>query len=454
MERLDLKLRWLNDADLPQPLGARSATAPMYRLVERLGSYFVPIVISIAIVTGSIWWLLTGSLSTAIDAGVGVLIIACPYALGLAIPMATIVATRKGARQGILIENHRSLQLLQRVKTIVFDRASLLVPGKQTVTDFIPVVDNYHGNDLDILQLTASIEAGVRHPLAAAIVDRARAQRLELKSVEKFRSVDGCGVQGIVDGKLIQVGSSTWFATLQIATVLQATNCQILATYQQQWEAVGKTVVWMAIDREIAGIFGIGDAIKPTAAIAISNLKNLGLETVLLTETNLACAQSLAGDLRIDKVFAPVKPPEKIEIIRSLQSKLVDKHRSLVAMVGAENDNAQMLTQADIRIGLGKSIDRTMTSDLRIISSDLRAIIAAIDLHRSTLTRIERKLLLAFIYTPLFILFVAGILYILIGKSLIAAISIFTMAVSSIFVLISSLRSTRIQPKTGAPLHD
>jgi P-type Cu+ transporter len=445
MERLNFNLSWLNYADRPQPLGARSAQAPIYRLLDRLGRYFVPIVILLASVTGSCWWLLTGNLSLAIDAGVGVLIIACPYALGLAMPMATIVATRKGARQGIVVNNSRSLKLLDRVNTIVFDLASLLATGKQTVTDFIPVVDHYHGNELDILQLAASIEACAEHPLAAAIVDRARARRLHLKSVAEFHSVIGCGAQGIVNGKLIHVGSSAWFATLKMATVLQAANCQILATYQQQWEAVGKTVVWIAIDREIAGIFGISEAIDPTAAVTISNLKQLGLEVVLLTEANLTRVQSIASELRIDSVFAQVKPQAQVELIKSLQSRFVGKHRSIVATV-VGIDNPSILAQADVGIALGKELNNpSKNCDLRILSPDLRSIITAIDLNRSVLTNIKKKLLLAFISHPFLILLIAGICYILIGRSLISAIAIFTMAISSIFVLISCLRSTRFK---------
>lgn len=450
MERLDLKLSGMNIAAQTNPLSAQSGKAPIYRLVDGLGRYFVPSVILIAIFISSIWLWWTGNLSTAIDAGWGVLICACPYALGLAIPMTTIVATRKGARQGILIKNSRSLALLDRVNTIVFDRTSILITGKQTVTNFIPVVDNYHGTDLDILQLAASVEACAEHPLAAAIVARARVQQLDLKSVEKFQSVIGFGVQGIVNGKLIQVGSSAWFASLKIATVLQATNCQILTNYQQQWETVGKTVVWIAIDREIAGIFGISDAIKPTASVTVSSLKKLGLEVVLLTEDNLAHARTIAHTLGIDTVFSQVKPQEKVEIIEKLQSTLVDKHRSIVAMVGAGIDTVPMLALADVGIALGKDLDNaSATSDIRIISPDLRSILAAIDLNRSALTNVNKKLLFAFIYNQIFTLLTAGIFYILIGRAIVHEIAIFAMAISSIFVLISCLRSARIKPAFG-----
>jgi Cu+-exporting ATPase len=439
MERLNFNLNW-HYPDRPHPLGSRSAKAPIYRLVEGLGRYFVPIVSLLAIVTGSLCWVSIGNLSLAIDTGVGVLIIACPYALGLAIPMATIVATRKGARQGILVKNSRSLKLLQRANIIVFDRDSILATGKQTVTDFIPVVDNYHGNDFAILQLAASIEACAKHPFALAIVDRAKAQRLQLKSVTEFHSVSG-GVQGIVDGKLIQVGSSAWFATLKIATVLQAANCQILANYQQQWEAAGKQVVWIAIDREIAGIFGISDAFKPTAAVTISNLKKIGLEAVLLTEDNLIHAQRIADDIGFDRVFAQIKPQAKAEIIRDLQSTSSGKHPSIVAMVGSGNSNTLELAQADIRIAIETGVNSSITnSDIGIISPDLRAIVAAIDLNRSALNIIKEKLLLAFICNLIFVLLMTGIFYILISRSPISAIAIFAMVLSSLLVLISCLR--------------
>jgi P-type Cu+ transporter len=425
---------------------AQTDKAPIQRLADLVTGYFVPVVIAIAIVTSLLWWLLTRDLSLTLMTGVGVLIIACPCALGLATPTAIMVGTGKGAERGILIKSGTSLELLDRVNTIVFDKTGTLTLGKPIVTDFIPVVDNYHGNELDILQLVASVESLSEHPLAAAIVNYAKERRVGLKPVTEFQSSVGSGVRGTIAQKSIQVGSSAWIESLNISTVLQAANRHILTDYQQQWEAEGKTVVWVAIDREIAGIIGISDAIKPSAASTIARLQKLGLSVVLLTGDNFANADRLATNLGIDRVFAQVKPQEKAEVIRTLQSVSVGKHRAIVAMVGDGINDAPALAQADVGIAMGTGTDIAIAaSDVTIISTDLQAIITAIKLSRATIDNIKQNLFFAFIYNIIGIPIAAGLFYPLFGWLLNPTIAGGAMAFSSVSVVTNALRLRRFK---------
>jgi P-type Cu+ transporter len=424
---------------------AQADKAPIQRLADRVTGYFVPIVILIAICTSCLWFVLTNSFSMALVTGVGVLIVSCPCALGLATPTAIMVGTGKGAERGILIKSGATLELLHRVNTIVFDKTGTLTVGKPIVTDFIPVVDNYHGNETDILQLAASLEYLSEHPLGLAIVDRAKQQDIPLKPVERFQSIVGSGVQGIIDRKLIQIGSSEWITALDINNmVLQVANHQILTNYQHQWEAEGKTVAWMAIDSEIAGIIAISDTVKPTAITTVAKLKKLGLEVVLLTGDNRANAERLAQSLGIDRVFARVKPQGKAEVIRTLQSKSNGKHRSIVAMVGDGINDAPALAQADVGISVGTGTDIAIAaSDVTIISPDLQSIITAIKLSRATLNNIKQNLFFAFIYNIIGIPIAAGLFYPLFGWLLNPAIAGGAMAFSSVSVVANALRLRR-----------
>jgi P-type Cu+ transporter len=209
---------------------------------------------------------------------------------------------------------------LDRVNTIVFDKTDTLTIGKPAVTDFMPVLDDDRRNELSILQLAASLEDRSEHPFAMAIVNYAKDRQLQLKPVEKFQAIVRSGVQGIVAGKLIQIGSIEWIDKLNISTAIQLANRQIFTEYQQQWESEGKTVAWLAIDCEIAGIISVIDPIEPTAVEMVSRLKQLGLEVVLLTGDNLANAERLVQTIGIDRVFAQIKPQGKVEVIRTLQS--------------------------------------------------------------------------------------------------------------------------------------
>jgi P-type Cu+ transporter len=383
---------------------------PMIRSIDRVAGYLGPFVVVVAGITSLAWSILTGDLPVALTMGVSVLMIACPAALGLAAPIAIMVGTAKGKERGILIKSGASLELLDRVKTIVFDKTGTLTIGKPVVTDFIPVVDSYHGNELKILQLAGSVEAHSGHPLATAIVDYAASKQLPVVPVEGFQSIGGSGVQGVVAGKLVQIGSREWIATLATDGVMQIANHQILTRYEQQWEAEGKRVVWLTIDHELAGIIGIIDEVKLTAIATISRLKKLGLEVILLTGDHVANAQRLARRVGIDRVLSQVLPQGKADTIRTLQSKLVGKRRALVAMVGDGINDAPALAQADVGIAMSTGNDLTIaTSDVTIVSPNLHAIITAIELSRATSNSIKQNLALAVMFNLIGITIATGV---------------------------------------------
>jgi P-type Cu+ transporter len=426
---------------------AQADKAPIQRLADRVTGYFVPIVLAISIATIITWLVLTGDRSMALIAGVGVLTIACPCALGLATPTAIMVGTGKGAEQGILIKSGASLELLHRVKTIVFDKTGTLTIGKPVVTDFIPIIDSYRGDESNILQLAASVEHYSEHPLATAIVSYAVARKLRVIPVAQFQSIAGSGVQGIVNGKLVQIGSPDWIATQAIQGVIQVANQQILSSYQRQWETAGKTVVWLAIDGEVAGTIGITDELKPTAIDTIYRLKQLGLEVVLLTGDNLANAQRLAGRVGIERVFAQIKPQGKAEVIQLLQSSTNGKNRPLVAMVGDGINDAPALAQSDVGIAMGSGTDVAIAaSDVTIISPNLQTIVTAIELSRATLTNIKQNLFFAFIFNIIGIPIAAGVFYPIFGWLLDPMLAGGAMALSSVSVVTNALRLKRFRP--------
>ncbi len=426
---------------------AQADRSPLARLTDRVAGYFVPILIAIAGLTSLAWLLLTGDRQMALITGLNVLTIACPCALGLAAPTAIMVGTGKGKEQGILIKNGASLELLDRVQTIVFDKTGTLTIGQPVVTDFIPVVDNYHGDEFDILQLVASVEDRSPHQIATAIVDYAISKQLPLIPVAGFQAIVGSGVQGVVDGKLVQVGSSGWIATEANHGAIQIANHRILTNYERQWATEGKTVVWLAIDREIAGTIGIIDELKPTAIETVTRLKKLGVEVILLTGDNLATAQRLALKVGIEQVLAQVQPQAKAEVIRRLQSRTIGKQRSLVAMVGDGINDAPALAQADVGIALGTGSDLAIAaSDLTIISPNLQTIITAIELSRATLTRIEQNLFFAFILNIIGIPIAAGAFYPSFGWLLDPHLTGWAMVLSSMLVVANALRLNSFRP--------
>ncbi len=416
---------------------AQGAKAPIQRLADQVTGWFVPMVMAIALFTFIIWYGMMGNLTIAINNMIGVLIIACPCALGLATPTSVMVGTGKGAENGILIKGGESLELAYQIKIIVLDKTGTITQGKPTITDFVTVMGTAHSNELKLIQLAASVEQNSEHPLAEAMVRYAQSQAVSLLDVRDFIAIPGSGVQGIVSEHLIQIGTQLWMEDLGI-------NTQFIQPEKERLEYMSKTVVWLAVDGEIQGLMGISDAIKPTSAQAVQGLQKLGLEVVMLTGDNRHTAANIAREVGINRVFAEVRPDQKVAQIKAMQTE-----GKIVAMVGDGINDAPALAQADVGIAIGTGTDVAIAaSDITLISGDLQGIITAIQLSRAMIHNIRQNLFFAFIYNIAGIPIAAGILFPIFGWLLNPMIAGAAMAFSSVSVVTNALRLRNFQPKT------
>ncbi|BAB77278.1 heavy metal translocating P-type ATPase (plasmid) [Anabaena sp. FACHB-709] len=418
---------------------AQGSKAPIQRLADQVTGWFVPAVIAIALLTFIIWFNFTGNVTLALITTVGVLIIACPCALGLATPTSVMVGTGKGAENGILIKGAESLELAHKIQTIVLDKTGTITQGKPTVTDFVTVNGTANGNEIRLVQLAASVERNSEHPLAEAVVRYAQSQEVTLADVKEFEAVAGSGVQGIVSDSLVQIGTQRWMSELGIDT-------QALQQDKERLEYLGKTAIWIAVDRQIQGLMGISDAIKPTSIQAISALQKLGLEVVMLTGDNRRTAETIAREVGIKRVLAEVRPDQKAATVQKLQSE-----GKIVAMVGDGINDAPALAQADVGMAIGTGTDVAIAaSDITLISGDLRSIVTAIQLSRATIRNIRQNLFFAFIYNVAGIPIAAGILFPIFGWLLNPIIAGAAMAFSSVSVVTNALRLRKFQAKPVA----
>lgn len=410
---------------------AQGSKAPIQRLADRVTEWFVPIVIAIAIFTFILWLNLTGNLTLAILTTVGVLIIACPCALGLATPTSVTVGIGKGAENGILIKDAGSLEIAYQVKTIVLDKTGTITEGKPGVTDFVTIHGTGDRHEINLLKLAAAVEGNSEHPLADALVKYVENQGVNfpLPEVTNFQAIAGSGVTGIVEGKLVQIGTQRWLDELGIDTLP-------LHPYKVNWEDEGKTAVFITIDGKLAGIIAFGDTIKLSSETAIQALQRMGLDVVMLTGDNWRTAETIARKVGIKRVFAEVRPDKKADIVKKLQSE-----GKLVAMVGDGINDAPALAQADVGIAIGTGTDVAIAaSDITLISGDLQGIVTAIRLSRATMQNIRQNLVFAFGYNVAGIPIAAGILFPLFGVLLNPIIAGAAMAFSSVSVVTNALR--------------
>ncbi|MEH1978931.1 MAG: heavy metal translocating P-type ATPase [Nostoc sp.] len=431
---------------------AQGSKAPIQRLADQVTGWFVPAVIAVAIATFVIWFNFTGNLTLATMTTVGVLIIACPCALGLATPTSVMVGTGKGAENGILIKGADSLELAHKIKIIVLDKTGTLTQGKPTVTDFVTVNGTANGNELQLLRLAATVERNSEHPLAEAVVKYAQSQEVSLIDAKNFVANAGSGVQAVVANQLVQIGTQRWLTELGINTI----NLQ---QYKDAWEAAGKTVILIAVEGELQGIMGIADALKPSSTAVVKALQKLGLEVVMLTGGNRKTADAIALQVGIQQIFAEVRPDQKVAIIQSLQgeierftkSKIQNPKSKIVAMVGDGINDAPALAQADVGIAIGTGTDVAIAaSDITLISGDLQGIVTAIQLSRATINNIKQNLFFAFIYNVIGIPIAAGILFPIFGWLLNPIIAGAAMALSSLSVVSNALRLRNFQPKISS----
>ncbi|TYQ29928.1 heavy metal translocating P-type ATPase [Pseudanabaena sp. UWO310] len=411
---------------------AQGSKAPIQRLADLVTGWFVPVVISIAIVTFVIWFDVMGNLTLATISAIGVLIIACPCALGLAAPTSIMVGTGKGAEHGILIKDAGSLELAHKIQTILIDKTGTITEGKPTVTD----VWTIDGDNSELLKLVAAVERNSEHPLAEAVVAHAKQQGLDVPDVVDFKAIAGSGVQGKVGNVTVQVGTRLWMDELHIDT-------EVLHPYQNAWEMGGKTVILIAIDHVVRGLIGIADRVKPSSHAAIHSLQRMNIEVIMLTGDHLLTAEAIAREVGIERIFAQVRPDQKAAKIHELQS-----NGKVVAMVGDGINDAPALAQADVGIAIGTGTDVAIAaSDITLISGNLQGIVTAIQLSRATMRNIQQNLFFAFIYNVAGIPIAAGILFPWFGWLLSPIIAGGAMAFSSVSVVSNALRLNRFRPK-------
>lgn len=415
---------------------AQGSKAPIQRLADQVTGWFVPVVIAVAIATFVIWFDFMGNLTLALVTTVGVLIIACPCALGLATPTSIMVGTGKGAENGILIKGAESLELAHKIQTVALDKTGTLTEGKPTVTNFVTVNGSANRNELMLLQWVGSVERNSEHPLAEAVVRYAQSQQVDLVAGQDFEAIAGSGVQGTVDGHLVQIGTQRWLAELSIDTAA-------LQPQKSNWEAAGRSAVFIAVDGQMQGLIGIADALKASSPEAVRALQRLGLEVVMLTGDNRQTAQAIAREVGINRVLAEVRPDQKASTVQSLQAE-----GKVVAMVGDGINDAPALAQADVGIAIGTGTDVAIAaSDITLISGDLQGIVTAIQLSRATMRNIRQNLFFAFIYNVAGIPIAAGILFPIFGWLLNPIIAGGAMAFSSVSVVTNALRLRNFQVK-------
>lgn len=415
---------------------AQGSKAPIQRLADTVASVFVPTVIGIAVATFLVW-LAVGpppAFLYALLNCVAVLIIACPCALGLATPTAIMVGTGKGAELGILIRSGESLEQAHRIGTIVFDKTGTLTRGEPEVTDVISQQPSAISQQ-DILRLAAGLERGSEHPLAEAIVSRAKAAGLPVGAPDEFEAVPGQGVRGLVEGRQVLLGNQK---LLQDAGI----RMDGLGEVAGELAAAGRTPVFLAVDGEAAGVLGVADTLKPHSAEAVAALRRLGIDVVMLTGDHRRTAEAIARQAGIDRVLAEVLPDQKAAEVKRLQAE-----GRVVAMVGDGINDAPALAQADVGMALGTGTDVAMeAADITLIRGDLRSVVTAIQLSRRTLRTIRQNLFWAFFYNVLGIPIAAGALYPVFGILLDPMLASAAMALSSVSVVSNSLRLRRFHP--------
>ncbi|MBF6437929.1 heavy metal translocating P-type ATPase [Nocardia cyriacigeorgica] len=399
---------------------AQTGKAQAQRLADKISGIFVPIVIALSVATLGFWLGTGGAIAAAFTAAVAVLIIACPCALGLATPTALMVGTGRGAQLGILIKGPEVLESTRRVDTVVLDKTGTVTTGKMTLLDVI-AADGAATDE--VLALAGALEDSSEHPIAQAIAKGARDKVGELKPVEGFANIEGLGVQGVVDGHAVIVGRARLLADWSQQLDAELERAMAAA------EAEGKTAVAIGWDGKARGVLVVADAVKPTSAQAITQLRALGLTPIMLTGDNAAAARAIGDQVGIDEVIAEVLPQDKVETVKRLQAE-----GKVVAMVGDGVNDAAALAQADLGLAMGTGTDVAIeASDLTLVRGDLRAAADAIRLSRRTLATIKGNLFWAFAYNVAAIpLAMAGLLNPMLAGA--------AMAFSSVFVVSNSLR--------------
>lgn len=409
---------------------AQGSKAPIAKMADVISSYFVPIVIGLAILA-SIAWLIAGETPVfALTIFISVLVIACPCALGLATPTAIMVGTGKGAENGVLIKGGEALEITHKIDTIVFDKTGTITEGKPVVTDIVTKEKNKN----ELLSLAASAEKGSEHPLGEAIVRGAEEKNIELKQLESFNAIPGHGIQVVIEGDTILLGNLKLMKENSI-------DIGVLQEDSDRLAYEGKTPMYIAINNSLEGIIAVADTVKPSSIKAIKELHNMGIKVAMITGDNKKTADAIAKQVGIDIVLSEVLPEDKANEVKKLQGE-----NRKVAMVGDGINDAPALAQADIGIAIGSGTDVAMESaDIVLMRSDLMDVISAIKLSKATIRNIKQNLFWAFGYNVLGIPVAMGVLHLFGGPLLNPMIAAAAMSLSSVSVLANALRLKRFK---------
>jgi heavy metal translocating P-type ATPase len=414
---------------------AQAAKLPIQRYVDQVTSYFVPIVMGLALLTFVVWWLLgpAPALSLALVNAVAVLIIACPCAMGLATPMSIMVGTGRAAQLGVLFRRGDALQTLARVELVAFDKTGTLTLGRPELTDIALLAELDEGT---VLSYVAAIEDRSEHPIARAIAAAARARHVPSLPVTQFEAVPGFGARGLVDGRMVEIGADRFM--LELGRPLDGARAIL-----ERLTAAAKTAVCVAIDGRIVAVLAVSDPIRPGAREALDALRRDGIEVAMITGDHPRTAAAVAAELGIDgaRVIANVLPGGKVAALADLRR---DRQ---VAFVGDGINDAPALAEADVGVAMGTGTDIAIESaDVVSMSAELRGVVSAIELSRATMSNIRQNLFWAFAYNASLIPLAAGVLYPSFGLLLSPVLAAAAMALSSVFVIGNALRLRRFSP--------
>ncbi|ASM69021.1 heavy metal translocating P-type ATPase [Blautia hansenii] len=402
---------------------ASSSKAPIARMADKIAGIFVPTVMGIALLTGIVWLLMGAEFEFALSCAIAVLVISCPCALGLATPVAIMVGTGKGAENGILIKSGEALEITHNVQSVVLDKTGTITEGKPVVTDII----SFGMSENKILEISAALEKKSEHPLAEAVLLKAKG--MELPNAENFAAIPGKGITAKIQGNIYYAGNQKLMQE-------QGISCEKALSSMEKLSKEGKTPLILADEKQVFGIIGVADVVKPTSAKAIQELKKLGIQVIMLTGDNARTAKAIQKQLDIDTVIAEVLPQDKEREISRLQ-----EEGKTVAMVGDGLNDAPALARSDVGIAIGAGTDVAIESaDIVLMKNDLQDVATAIELSKAVIRNIKENLFWAFFYNVCGIPLAAGVLYPVFGLKLSPMFGAAAMSLSSLFVVSNALR--------------
>lgn len=410
---------------------ASRSKAPIQKLTDKVAKIFVPSVVAISLLTFIIWWVVNGSLLMALGNAVAVLIIACPCALGLATPMSLMVGIGKGARNGVLIKNAEALEMVNKVNVLITDKTGTLTEGKPSLEHIVGL----HENEMEVLQWASSLSQNSEHPLSTAIMHKAQSQNIHRKNVSNFKNISGKGIYAKIDNSVFLLGNKSLLEEFNIN--LNDNLIKILASYKNK----AFTISFLAKDSEVVGVLCFTDKIKTEAKNTIQELKNQGIEVIMMTGDNEQTAGYVANKLGIKEFYANCLPQDKMHKIKQLQGL-----GKVVAMAGDGINDAPALAQANVGIAMGTGTDIAMESaEITLLKGDLAGVIKSKKLSNSLLQNIKENIFFAFIYNSMGIPIAGGVLYPIFGWLLSPMIAAVAMSFSSLSVILNSLRLNKVK---------